>query len=57
MLVDVVDNLVGNVVANALPTLAEQADLCRRNIVLDELGNNTNIVLPLLQADKRVIFG
>ena len=55
MLVDVVDDLVGNVVTNALPALAEQADLGRRDIVLDKLWNDTNVVLPLLQADKRIV--
>ena len=48
MLVDVVDHLVGNVVTNALPALAEQANLGRRDIVLDELWDDPNVVLPLL---------
>lgn len=55
MLVDVVDNLIGNVVTNALPALAEQADLGRRNIVLDKLWDDPNVVLPFLQADERVV--
>ena len=48
MLVDVVDDLIGNVVTNALPALAEQANLGRRNIVLNELWNDPDVVLPLL---------
>lgn len=56
MLVDVVDDLVRDVVANALAALAEEADLGGRDIVLDELRNNTNVVLPLLKADKSIIY-
>ena len=48
MLVDVVDDLVRDVVTNALPALAEQANLGRRNIVLNELWNDPDVVLPLL---------
>jgi hypothetical protein len=53
--VDVVDNLVGNIVTNAFATFSEQADLRRRYVILDELGDHPNIVLPLLKAEKRVI--
>lgn len=56
MLVDVVDDLVRDVVTNALPALAEQADLGRRDIVLNELRNHTNVVLPFLQTDERIIW-
>ena len=55
MLVDVVNNLVRDVVSDALAALAEQANLCRRDIVLDELRNNTDVVFPLLQANKGII--
>lgn len=48
MLVDVVDDLIRNVVTNALPALAEQANLGRRNIILDELWDDPNVILPLL---------
>lgn len=56
MLVNVIDNLVRNVVTDALSTLTEKADLGGRDIVLDELRNYTNIVFPLLQADEGVIY-
>jgi hypothetical protein len=55
VLVDVVDDLVGDVVANALAALAEEANLGRRNVVLDQLRDHTDVVPPLLQTDERVI--
>lgn len=55
MLVDVVHDLVRNVITDALSALTEKADLGGRNIILDELWNNTNVVLPLLQTDKGIV--
>ena len=55
MLVDVVNDLIGNVVTDALSALTEESNLGGRDIVLDELRNNANVVLPLLKADKGVI--
>lgn len=57
VLIDVVDDLVGNVVANALASLPEEADLGGRYVVLDELGNNANVLPVLLEADKGIIWG
>jgi hypothetical protein len=56
VLVDVINDLVRDIITDALSALTEKADLGGRDIVLDELGNNTNVVLPLLQADKGVIW-
>ena len=56
VLVDVVDHLVGNVVADALASLAEEANLGRRHVVLDELRNNADVVPPLLQLHEGVIW-
>ena len=55
MFVDVVDNFVGNVVADALTALAEEADLGRRHIVLDELRDNVDVISVLLEADKGIV--
>jgi hypothetical protein len=55
VLVDVVDDLVRDVVANALAPLAKEADLGGGYVVLDELWNYANMVTELLQADERVI--
>lgn len=55
MLIDIVDNLIRNVVTNALSALAEQADLGGRDIVLNELRDDTDVVLPFLKAYKCVI--
>jgi hypothetical protein len=56
VLVDVVDDLVGNVVADALAALAEEADLGRGDVVLDELRDHADLFAELLEADKRVIW-
>lgn len=55
MFVDVVDDLVGNVVTDTLTPLAEQANLGGRDIVLDELGDDANVVSPLLQLNKGIV--
>jgi hypothetical protein len=47
VLVDVVDDLVGDVVADALTPLAEEADLCRGNVVLNELRDHADVLFPL----------
>ena len=55
MLIDVIDDLVGDIIAYALSALSEQANLRRRNIVLDQLRDNPNIVSPLLEANECII--
>lgn len=55
VLVDVVDDLVWDVVADALAPLPEEADLGGGHVVLDELWNHANVVAELLEADKRVV--
>jgi hypothetical protein len=54
--VDVVDDLVRDVVSDALAPLAEEADFGGGDIVLDELWNYTDVVSELLEADKRVVY-
>lgn len=56
MLINVIDNLVRNVVADALAPLPEEADLGRGDVVLDELWNDTDVVSELLQAHKRIVW-
>ena len=55
VLVDVVDDLVGNVVADTLAALAEESDLGRGNIVLDQLRDDPDIIPVLLKAYERII--
>lgn len=55
VLVDVFDNLVGNVVADALAALAEKPDLSGRDIVLDQLWDDTDVVSVLLKSEEGVI--
>jgi hypothetical protein len=57
VLVDVVDDLVRDVVADALAALPEEADLGRGDVVLDELGDDADLLAELLEADERVVFG
>jgi len=56
VLVDVVDDLVRNVVANALAALPEQPDLGRRYVVLNQLRNDTDVVPVLLESEQRIIY-
>jgi hypothetical protein len=53
--VDVVDDLVGDVVADALAALAEEADLGGRDVVLDELRDDADVLPPLLELYKRIV--
>lgn len=46
---NVLDNRLGNEVANAHVTLPEQADLCAGNVVLHQLLHHMDVVFPLLQ--------
>ena len=57
MLIDVVDDLVGDVVADALAALAEEADFGRGDVVLDQLRNNADVLAVLLKANERVVCG
>ena len=57
VLVDVVDDLVGNVVADALTPLAEEADLGGGDIVLNELRDYADVLLPLRELNERVVWG
>jgi hypothetical protein len=54
--VDVIDDLVGDVVADALAPLAEQADLGGRDVVLDELRDDADVLPPLLELYKRIVY-
>jgi hypothetical protein len=57
VLVNIVDDLVGDVVPNALASLAEEPDLGGGNVVLDELRNYANVLPVLLKAYERIICG
>jgi len=56
VLVDVVDDLVWDIVADTLTPLAEEANLGRRDVVLYELWDNANVVPPLLELDERIVY-
>lgn len=49
VLFNVFDHRLGDQVADAHVALAEQADLCAGNVVLDELLDDVDVVLPSLQ--------
>jgi len=53
--VDVVDDLVGDVVADALTPLAEEPDLGGRDVVLDELRDHADVLPPLLELYERIV--
>jgi hypothetical protein len=53
--IDVIDDLVRNVVADALTPLTEKADLGRGHVVLNELRDHADVLLPLRKLDERVI--
>lgn len=55
VLVNVVDDLVRDVIADALAPLPEQADLGGRNVVLDELRNHADVVPELLKLHQRIV--
>jgi hypothetical protein len=56
VLVNVVDDLVRDVVADALAPLPEEADLGGRNVVLNELRNNADVISELLELDQRIVY-
>lgn len=55
MLIDVIHDLVRDIITDALSALAEEANFGGRYIILDELRNDSNVVLPLLQTDKGIV--
>lgn len=55
VIVDVVNDLVRNVVTNAFASLAEETNLGRGNIILNELWNDPNVLSELLKTDKRIV--
>lgn len=52
MFYNVVDDGLRDEVADAHVALAEEADLCAGNVVLHELLDDMNVLLPLLESGE-----